>query len=366
MKGSLIGYMSNMVKTQGGINLAQGIPAFSPPAELLSLLSEFATNPNFHQYAPGKGNVQLLDLLSEHYNKPKDDFLIVNGATESISTIFTYLTRKHPNCSVLAFDPIYESYKHLSRIFNNDFFTVDASAEICFDEIRQTIEQHNVKIIFLAIPGNPLGKIWTEQQIKTLMQIADDYGAYLIIDAVYSDLYFYEKPYYPIHEMGKNVFYVNAFSKKLSITGWRLGYILSSKEHMEGLMDIHDYIGLSSPTVLQEALAKYLQEYDFGKEYCASLRQKLKANYELMQEQLSNLGFEVVQAQGGYFIWCKLPQKFQCGLDFALELYKQTKVAVVPGIHFSDSGKQMIRINIARSDEEIAEAIGKITEFLRN
>ncbi|HAZ02157.1 MAG TPA: aminotransferase class I/II, partial [Marinilabiliales bacterium] len=57
-KGSLISFMSNKVKAQGGLNLAQGIPAFEPPAELLDILKNIATD-NVHQYAPGRGNQML-------------------------------------------------------------------------------------------------------------------------------------------------------------------------------------------------------------------------------------------------------------------------------------------------------------------
>ena len=67
-KGSLISFFSNKVKTYGGINLAQGIPGFSPPTELLHILSDISTDTGIHQYAPGIGNYKLLDKLVDHYH----------------------------------------------------------------------------------------------------------------------------------------------------------------------------------------------------------------------------------------------------------------------------------------------------------
>ncbi|HOE05991.1 MAG TPA: methionine aminotransferase, partial [Bacteroidales bacterium] len=51
---SLISYFSNMVKQHGGINLAQGLPGFRPPEDLLHHLAEISTS-DAHQYAPGLG-----------------------------------------------------------------------------------------------------------------------------------------------------------------------------------------------------------------------------------------------------------------------------------------------------------------------
>lgn len=363
-KGSLISFMANKVKSEGGINLAQGIPAFDPPKELLQILSK-ETFDKVHQYAPGKGNARLLEQLSLHYKKPIDQFLIVNGATEAISTILTYVLKDNPGSGVLAFNPVYESYKHLPRIFNIPFVGID-DAEINLEKLAKQVDVHNVKVILLASPGNPLGKIYNKKELDSLVSFAEKKNVYLVIDAVYSDLYFDEEPYYPIETLSEHVFYVNAFSKKLSITGWRIGYLLSHERHMEALMDVHDYIGLSSPSVLQNALAIYLKENNFGKDYSIELREDLKRNYEQMAEALMQLGFNVANAQGGYFVWCELPNGFDSGFDFAIELYKQQKVAVVPGIHFDDNGNRMIRINIARLPYEISMAVEKIKNFIQN
>ncbi len=365
-KGSLISYMANKVKLEGGLNLAQGIPAFDPPKELMQTLSTVAFD-SFHQYAPGKGNPQILEQLSLHYNKPISDFLVVNGATEAISTIFTYLVKLFPDAAALSFNPAYESYKNLPHIFNIPFVyhNIENDKAINFEYLKEQIISNNVKIIMLASPGNPLGKIWSKQELDELISLVHEYNLYLIVDAVYSDLYFDEKPYYPLDNLTKNIFYVNAFSKKFSITGWRIGYLISHSFHMEALMDIHDYIGLSSPSVLQHALAIYLREHNFGNDYCNELRTTLKTNYIQMATALTEIGFSVVNAEGGYFIWCKLPPKFDSGLEFAINLYENKKVAVVPGVHFDENGGRMIRLNIARHAYEISMAIDRIKSFIK-
>jgi aspartate/methionine/tyrosine aminotransferase len=160
------------------------------------------------------------------------------------------------------------------------------------------------------------------------------------------------------------LFYVNSFSKKFSITGWRIGYVMAHQEHMDAIMDIHDYTGLCAPSVLQQALAEYVRTNEGGMQYTQKLRDQLKSNYAVLAKKFTEMGFEVSEAQGGYFVWAKLPTQFNSGLEFALELYEKEKVAVVPGVHFSENAEAFIRINIARYPNEIEQAIPKFTRFI--
>lgn len=369
-EGSLISFMSNKVKENGGINLAQGLPGYSPPKELLDILSEFAKDTSVHQYAAGNGDGQLLDLLNTYYNRyynfKKEQFLVVNGATEAISIIFTYLLGILAKpFSVLAFDPAYESYKNLPKIFNLDYvsFYLENDLSIDFEKLERKIEAEKVKIVFVNSPGNPLGKLWTKEEAESIIELSKKLDFYIIFDAVYKDIYFDEPPFQPLSSITERLFYVNSFSKQLSITGWRVGYMIMNEKHITRIRSIHDYIGLCTPSVLQRAIAKYLFKHNFGEEYAAETRIKLMESYNRLLPVLLKLGFKVPKVEGGYFIWSELPDKFTDGFEFAIDLYEQEKVAVIPGIHFSDRGKHFVRFNIARPIEEINNAIEKIIRF---
>jgi methionine aminotransferase len=361
--------MSNKVKEQGGINLAQGIPGFQPPSELLGFLSSYA-HKSIHQYAPGTGNYKLLNLLAQKYspfgNFREKDFLITNGGTEAVSLLYTYFSKiLQKPYSALAFEPVYESYKQLPWIFNDDFipFSLNGDNSVDFVKLKEICIEENVKVIFLNTPGNPLGKIWKEQEVRQLMEMSKELQIFVIIDAVYEELYFYDKPYNPINEFSDNVFYVNSFSKLFSITGWRIGYLIASEKHMSRIQSVHDYTGLSAPSVLQAALAEYLSKSDWGKDYIVQLREKIRNGFYKLKEGLIELGFKIPHIEGGFFIWTQLPEPWQDGFDFTMDLYEKEKVAVIPGEHFSEKSTDYIRLNIARESGEIEEALRRIKAF---
>lgn len=370
--GSYISFMSNKVKSQGGINLAQGIPGFDPPKELTNILSQIASD-RIHQYAPGSGNNELLDLLLNKYQTEfpftKDDFLITQGGTEALSLLYTYFNKILPKpFSALAFDPVYESYKYLPGIFNTDFvsFSFEDDFSIDFEKLKVTCLENEVKVIFFGSPGNPFGKVWSKEEINSLLELSKQENIFIIIDAVYKELYYDQKPYIPLDQFNPNLFYTNSFSKLFSITGWRIGYLIAHQDHMQNIKSIHDYTGLCASSVLQQAVVEYLKKYDFGISYVSNLREKLKNSYTYLSSELKKLGFQIPETKGGYFVWAKLPEKYSDGFKFAIDLYDQEKVAVIPGEHFSENAKSFIRLNIAREKSEIDEGIEGIKNFFKS
>ncbi len=368
---SWIAYMSNKVKSGGGINLAQGLPGFDPPGKLLQILHDISLD-SIHQYPPGNGHPELVNQIcnSYYYNKPlsQEEVLIVQGATEAISLVYTYMIHRFGNnWSSLAFDPVYESYKELPKIFDNEIIRVPFAKGGLIDktELEKHISSKDVKLVFVNSPGNPYGKIWTKEEFEWLFFLADKYDFYILLDAVYKDLHFGDvPPYLPFELSRERLFYVNSFSKMLSVTGWRVGYLITEKSLMRDIRSIHDYTGLCAPSILQYAISDYLASSTYAKDYLQDIRQKLSDNYHFMQSELEKSGFNIEPAGGGYFVWCRLPENVGNGIEFSKQLYARQKVGVVPGIHFSSEAENWIRINIAKEKDELTEALYRIYTFL--
>ncbi|HNT26598.1 MAG TPA: pyridoxal phosphate-dependent aminotransferase [bacterium] len=365
---SLISYMSDKVKAGGGINLAQGLPGFPPPDELTAILRELATGP-VHQYAPGSGDAELRALIPSLFGAggpSADRCLITNGATEAVTLVYLYLkSRANGPFSTLAFDPAYESYRHLPRIFGDRFHPFAAEGPLTehVGEFRRAVRESGVRLVCVASPGNPWGRIFSEKEWGTLLELSEELGFSVLADGVYRELYLNERPYLPVDRISPRLFYADSFSKTLSITGWRVGFLAAHEEHLPALRQIHDYTALSSPSVLQKAIARYLAAHG-GADYLAALRRQVKGSFDYLHAALTGLGFRIPPIGGGYFIWARLPDGWSDGLDFAERLYKKERVAVVPGVHFSENGEPFVRFNIARPLDEIQEAARRVAGFI--
>jgi aspartate/methionine/tyrosine aminotransferase len=368
---SYISLMSNLVKENGGINLAQGIPAFSPPRELLEELENLITE-NVHQYAPGLGINKLREQIHQKFIKQNasiniNNIMITNGATEAISLTYTYLLNTSPNRKLTSasITPSYESYLQLPNIFGQKHIEIEENMISCND-FSTLIEKENIKLLFIGLPGNPLGKILSEIQLNQIFEYSLKYDINIIFDNVYEDFLFKKSKYKILEKLDNNIFYINSFSKIFSITGWRIGFLIAKENNIKKIAKIHDYIGLSSPTILQEALASFIKKTNFGADYINKIKDKLQSNYQFLSEELKVLGFKIHKAHGGYFIWAELPENTKNAKDFCLNLYEKEKVAIVPGIHFSDKAIRFVRINIAREETEIKESIKRIKIYLNS
>ncbi|MDA3910585.1 MAG: pyridoxal phosphate-dependent aminotransferase [Bacteroidales bacterium] len=362
MQQSWISYFSNLVKENGGINLAQGIPGFQPPKALLNELQKQSVNP-VHQYAPGLGNSKLrAHIATEFQDKiPADfEFMITLGGTEAIQLLYLYLHKKHNGLKAAAFSPVYESYMHLPRIYGDQFKSIPIEKPDLQTRLTDFFTQYKPQVFFVNTPGNPYGKALSEEDFNLLQTLCNQYNCYLIIDAVYDVFHFGKAPYYPFKHFSDKTFYVNSFSKRYSITGWRLGYFFAHQSHFEQISDIHDYTGLSCPSVLQESLANFLDIPNEAHAYVESIRLQLQENYQHSENALNSKGFFIPEIHGGYYIWTKLPEHCSDGLDFAKSLYAKRKTAVIPGVHFGDAYSNYIRINIAREPVELKAGIEAI------
>jgi aspartate/methionine/tyrosine aminotransferase len=375
--GSLISYFSSLTAKQGGINMAQGKPGFSPPPELLRLLREKSKIMPLHQYAPGNGHPGLLDLLASRYSEYSvlgdENLVIVQGATEGIFLTLFYLnTILPPPYSILSFDPVYESYPELARFLSKPFIYQDLEPDLSlnFKKLERSIKNKNVKIVLLASPGNPLGKIWSKAEMMEMIELSGKLDFYLVFDGVYMDIHFYQPAFNPLETAapfleGSRLFYVSSFSKMLSITGWRIGFVIADPNHMKRIRAIHDYTGLSAPNLFQVAIAEYWKRNDFGRKYLDSVRCQCREAFALMKASLEKLGFQVPGIQGGYFLWARLPGKYSDGFRFSLDLLEREKVGVVPGENFSLTRHDHIRINIATELPVIRQGINGIESFCR-
>jgi len=366
---SLISLMSNKVKMHGGINLAQGLPGFRPPDELLEHLKNCLSG-NCHQYPPGDGHPLLLEFVAQtlwpQLNHSKS-FLITQGATEALTLVYTSLNHLNPGgMPTLSFEPAYESFGKLPGIFRNPYHSYPGlpETEEDFRQLETICRQNHIRLIFVASPGNPHGKAWKPVQLTKLITLASLLGIYVVLDLVYHDHYFRQPFQLPEEISRPNVFMAGSFSKMLCITGWRIGYAGIPAALSGSVKSVHDYTGLCAAHPLQEALWRYLGESSKRNLFVENIRSQIAANYAHASEKMRALGFAVADADGGFFIWAGLPAPHTDGFRFATDLYNKKKVALVPGIHFSTAAQSFVRLNLARPENEIREGLEKIASYI--
>ena len=157
--------------------------------------------------------------------------------------------------------------------------------------------------------------------------------------------------------------YINGLSKSHAMTGYRVGFILGAAEVIAQMQKVHGALTFAIPTFIQDAALVALRDVTAAPQ---AMRDVYKKRRDRILPQLVALGFDVVAPEGAFYLFAKLPADLgDDGDEFALQLAKEGKVAVIPGSGFSAAAKAYIRISYAASDEDLDEGMRRLTAYIK-
>ena len=162
--------------------------------------------------------------------------------------------------------------------------------------------------------------------------------------------------------MKKRTIYLNGFSKSHAMTGWRLGYVAGPTYILDIMMKIHQYTALCAPSMAQYAAIEAIKK---GRRDVLQMKSEYLNRRNFITGRLNEIGLTCHLPEGAFYVF---PDVSGTGLDsreFALQLLKKEKVAVVPGGVFGECGKNHVRCSYATSMDNIRESMVRIERFVK-
>jgi aminotransferase len=299
------------------------------------------------------------------------ELMITNGGTGALVGIAqSYLKGK----SALVFEPYYPYHRRILEEFGGktETFELDENLEFekdaLFARCKELIGRNDfpLKAIVVCTPANPSGKVMSQTELEAVAGVAKELDLLVISDEVYEHYVTGENPHTPIATlpgMRERTITVNSFSKSWNISGWRLGYVFGNGELLAPLNNAANVIYVCPATPLQAALSKVLMA---DTNYYPQLREKFDEKRGRFSEGISNLGFEIYNSGSAFYIWARIPRRFDDAIAFNEMLMRDAGVGMTPGSAFADSDAwdAYVRICIAREDAILEGAMGKLQKVL--
>ena len=234
------------------------------------------------------------------------------------------------------------------------------------DELRHAFEQ-NPKALVLCNPSNPTGKVFTREELQYIADLAIEFDTFVITDEVYEHLVYppYKHTYIASFPgMFERTISCSSLSKTYSITGWRLGYIIASKEVIEQCKKVHDFLTVGAAAPLQEAAVKGLE---FGQDYYDGLTDLYDKKRKFFLEGLDKIGLKYFEPQGAYYVMVDISEfGYEDDYEFCIWLARTIGVAAVPGSSFFRGNvNNYIRLHFAKTEATLREALKRL-ENLKN
>ncbi len=361
---SVIREMTRVADEHGAINLSQGFPDFSPPPELVQAAHR-ALDGDYHQYAVTWGAPAFRQALARKQRRfmgleidPDAHVTVTCGSTEAMMTAM--MTVCNPGDKVIVFSPFYENYGADTILSGAEPIYVPLHPpEYRFDpdELRRAFER-GVKALVLCNPSNPSGRVFSQQELETIAELAIEHDAFVLTDEVYEHIVYEPNQHSYIASlpgMFERTLSCSSLSKTYAVTGWRLGYVIASEQVTAAARKVHDFLTVGAPAPLQQAAVTALE---FPDRYYEELRDSYAARRDVFLDYLDRAELEHNTPEGAYYVLVDISGfGFESDTEFCRWLAREIGVAAVPGSSFFREPRQdFIRFHFAKKVETLQAA----------
>lgn len=354
------------------ISLGVGEPDFITPWHIRESCV-YGLEQGYTAYTANRGLLELREeitnrLKNEHeisYD-PKKEVLITVGVSEALDLALR--TVVHPGDEVLIPEPCYVSYKACVTLAGGKPIGVTTTIENEFRVTAEELERHvtpHTRVLLIGYPNNPTGAVMPREELLKIAAFAKRHDLIVISDEIYSNLVYGGENhtcFASLPEMQERTILLNGFSKSYAMTGWRIGYALANPDFASAMTKIHQYTMLCAPVTAQIAALEALRHGE-------SAMKKMVAEYDrrrhLILDGIRNMGLTCFEPKGAFYIFPSIKETGLSSEQFAEQLLRSERVALVPGNAFGDCGEGYIRCSYATSVNKISEALLRIENFTR-
>jgi aminotransferase len=352
------------------ISLGIGEPDFDTPWHVRES-TVFALERGATHYTSNLGYLDLRRALARYVHRtfgaeydPDDEVLVTVGVSEALDLALRALL--NPGDEVLYHEPCYVSYCPTILFAHGVPVAVETRAENGFRLTRAMLEAKvtpRTKLLLLNFPNNPTGAVLSRAELEDLAAFARERDLIVIADEIYAELT-YDAPHTSIVSLPglrDRTIFLHGFSKAWAMTGFRLGYACGPAELIDAMMKIHQYTMLCASSLSQKAALEALARPETD---IAGMVDEYRRRRNFIAAAFADLGLECHRPLGAFYAFPSVAKFGLPAKEFALELLREEKVAVVPGTAFGACGEGFVRCAYATSLDNIKEAMTRLRRFI--
>ena len=354
------------------IDFTLGDPDYETPDFIKQAGCE-AINRGKTKYAANAGLIELRNVVSERVKEetgiiydPNEEIQITVGAMEGI--FLTLCCLVDPGDEVIIPAPYWVNYKHMTEILNGIPVIVDTKEDNDFIVSAEDIQDHvtdKTVAIILNSPNNPTGAVYDAETLEKICKIAKDNDLIVIWDECYKSILYDGAQFTSIlHFEGMKDYsvVVNSCSKRYSMTGWRVGYLVGPRELISNMPKLQENIAACVTVPSQYAAVTALQGDDSESE---AMRAGFESRRNVLVEGINKIDkLSVKTPKGTFYAMVNISKTGMGSEEFAYALLEKEQVAVVPGVTYGDASEGFVRIAFTLNEDRIREGICRIQRFV--
>lgn len=295
---------------------------------------------------------------------PEKEIMVTVGGSEAIDIGLRAVL--NPGEEVIIPQPSYVSYEPCTILAGGTPVIINLQEKNEFrltkEELLETITP-KTKVLILPFPNNPTGSVMRREDLEAIAEVCIEKDILVMSDEIYSELT-YGAEHVTIASlpgMRERTILINGFSKAYAMTGWRLGYACAPKIILEQMLKIHQFAIMCAPTTSQYAAVEALKN---GDKDVKQMKESYNQRRRFLVHTFRKMGLKCFEPFGAFYVFPSIKELGMTSDEFAMELLKREKVAVVPGTAFGSCGEGFLRISYAYSLEELKHATDRLARFV--
>jgi aminotransferase len=226
------------------------------------------------------------------------------------------------------------------------------------------------RAIVITTPHNPTGKVFTEDELRGLADLAIERDLLVFTDEIYEHIVYDGRRHVSmamVPGMAERTVTISALSKTYSVTGWRVGWAIAAAPIMASIRKVHDFLTVAAPAPLQEAGVTAMEMPPAFYDQLALEYAERRALFLAMVGK----AFDLIAPEGAYYAMARigdLRERIGAPDDttFCHDLILRAGVAAVPGSSFFVDGRRgndLIRFAFPKRLETLRQAGERLAEF---
>lgn len=349
---------------------------FKSPQPVIDAVMKRAEMGSFDYDIPSPSyNASIINWMKNRHNWcVQEDWLEFSLGTSPVLSMIAR-TFTQPGDKVIVQTPVYTPFYTVTRnngrqIVENKLILKDGRYVMDFNDLEEKAKDPGTTLFILCNPHNPVGRVWTREELQRIGQICLENNVLVVSDDVHSDFIYEGYEYTPIasmnEEFAQNTITCHSPSKTFNLGGLFNGFVVIPNKNLR-----EKYSSALATSRFEGnifGLAAMEASYTYGEDYLEQLLKYIKGNYEFLteyvEEKISRI--KVIKPEGTYVVWLDCRELNMDKVQLSDFMLNKAKVALNEGHEYGEDGEGFMRINIACPKSTLEEGLKRIELAINN
>jgi len=323
------------------------------------------------KYTGFRGDKELSEEISKFYNEeynikiPTEEVFV--SASGCIAMYLVLESIINDGEEVLMQSPYFTPYEQQIKLargipvelptYEKDDFQIDVN-------VLEKYITDKTKAIIINSPSNPTGAVLSEENMKSVLEVAKKHDLIVISDEIYTAYSFERKfvPFISLKGARERTITINSFSKNFIMTGWRIGNIVAQEEIVETIQKINENVVFTAPSVSQRAAIHALRN---RKEIQPKIIEEYKRRMFYAAERVNKIKnmHVIYPPKGSFYLFINIKDTGLTSKEVTDKLFEEAHVLMIPGNGFGKCGEGYIRMACTTDVSVVEEAFNRIEKM---